>query len=89
MVSTRAEVVEQLDEAVRLLQAASVEAVEAERREDVYEVLRNVAVAIGDLDSIEVETVEWLRSWGGTWQDVANVYGVTRQAVSKRFGASA
>lgn len=82
----RSEVVEVLQEALRALEAAQVETVRAERREDVTEVLGHVSNALSDLRDAEASTVAWLRGWGGTWQDVANVYGVSRQAASNRFG---
>ena len=75
-----------LEAAAESVNAALGEAREAKRQEDAYEVLSHVANAAADLRDIERGAVDWLRSWGGSWQDVGNVYGISRQGAWNRFG---
>jgi hypothetical protein len=86
-VGTREAIIENLDEVLRQIEAARWEALSAARREDAYEVLSHVANALSDLAVVEREAVDLLRSWGGSWESVGTVYGISRQGAYNRFGA--
>lgn len=40
----------------------------------------------GDVDALELRLVERIRAMGGSWSDVGQAFGISRQAAIKRFG---
>jgi hypothetical protein len=80
-----------LTETLRLgtvsMKAALSEAEEARSRSDMYEVLSHVTNALHDAIEAEARTVAVWRSWGATWTEVGEFYGITKQAAQQRFGS--
>jgi hypothetical protein len=79
-----------LTETLRLgtvsMKAALTEAEQARSRSDMHEVLSHVTNALHDAIEAEARTVAVWRSWGATWTEVGEFYGITRQAAQQRFG---